>query len=61
MTTRVPETPMRKTAVRMAEATWQALKIRAVQEQTTVQQLLGDLVTAHLKTPVKPVKSTKKP
>jgi hypothetical protein len=55
------EARMLKTAVRMPEAKWVALKVRAAQERTTVQQLLEDAVTLFLKTPVKPAQPGRKP
>ena len=48
---------MRKTALRLPEPVWRALKIRAIDEDSTLQQVIVDAVTAHLKTPkAKPAK-----
>jgi hypothetical protein len=52
---------MQKTALRFPEPLWRALKFRAIDEHTTLQQLVIDAVTAFLKTPGKPAKPPKKP
>jgi hypothetical protein len=46
--------PMQKTALRFPEPLWRALKFRAIDEHTTLQQLVIDAVTAFLKTPSVP-------
>jgi hypothetical protein len=45
---------MQKTALRFPEPLWRALKFRAIDEHTTLQQLVIDAVTLFLKTPAAP-------